>query len=142
MKIYLIRILQNNDEKELMTEEISNVLKENKAGIYQQTIEESMKYIISFGFMKREQREKTSDKMQSIRYEYEDIEVPERAIQEKTINSIYTGYENCKRKSKATEIMLENKLRERDIKYFKTILKKIVVYDFLDINKRIRRFII
>lgn len=54
MKIYLIRILQNNDEKELMTEEISNVLKENKAGIYQQTIEESMKYIISFGFMKRE----------------------------------------------------------------------------------------
>lgn len=142
MKLYLIRVLQNNDD--IRNEELREIIAKNEGMMCQQTLEETMKYLITFAFKTREQRENVSDKMQQIRYEYEDIEMSDRLLARSSeiTSSIYTGYERMKRKSEKTEKILENIFKERNIKYFKTVLKDVVLYDFINRDDKMSSIVI
>ena len=46
MKLYLIRVLQNNDD--IRNEELREIIAKNEGMMCQQTLEETMKYLITF----------------------------------------------------------------------------------------------
>ena len=142
MKMYLLKVYQsNNSLEELMSSDITRGLKENNGMLYQMSIDETKEYLVIFAFKQMCDREKMSEIMQHIRYEYEDIDYDENLLSlEKTKikSAIYTGYETKKRKSIKFEKMIEQYFENnKNIKYDKTVLCSETNYSFIYKDKNV-----
>lgn len=139
--MYLLKVYQsNNSLEELMSSDIVNGLKENNGMLYQMDLEQSQKYLVIFAFKQMCDREKMSEIMQHIRYEYENIDYNNELLKKEKYNigCIYTGYENKKRKSIKFEKMIEQYFENnKNIKYDKTVLCSETNYSFIYKDKNV-----
>lgn len=138
-KLYLLKVYQSgNNPEELMSSDIVNGLKENNGMLYQMDLEQSQKYLVIFAFKQMCDREKMSEIMQHIRYEYENIDYNNELLKKEKYNigCIYTGYENKKRKSIKFEKMIEQYFMNKNIKYDKMVLSSEINYSFIYKDKK------
>lgn len=129
MKLYLLKLLQNNDEKEIMNEDFVGKTKEFGANLYLLDNLELAKYLVAFAFKDYKKRDEFADTIQHLAFEYEDLEYPDELMEKVENGTLYAEKPKWHKKPNFCEHKIEA-WAERNMVTFKKEYKDSIYYNF------------